>query len=548
MQKISEKYNNILFFNTIFIFLIFILACYLMYVPPLEDTVININPDSIEYSIGAYSLLKGIGYNLQINHQLYPPRYPMGLPLLIVPFYLLLGASLENAVYAIYFFSIMAIMLTYFVAKEVTGNKWAGYLSCLLLSLSPVYIHHSRLIMAEIPSLFFILLIFLLVLKSSKSHSFIFIGMLLAFTIYIAYSNILILIPMLILIHLIKDEFLFKKLLFIFVGFLFTIAPLLIYNYCEFGDFFRAGYHYWASGWHESPNTYRLCYALKPMKHYNYNTGNFIYYIKLILGFNSFFYPFYIPIIFLISSLFCLKKTGLPRSFLIFIIILFLVLFTAYSLYCYQSYRFFILVLPFIFIVVSLFVCDVFIYIKNRRAKRRYLYNIFLFLAMLLIFVNCAQNAIKEKRKFNINNQHVIKIVEWLDSFSEKNAIIISNINGAYLQLKLLKSTSRLQLPYSKNSGEYTYIIAPHKLPKKIDFSLEWDDWVIENGGRYIYSVFANNSVFLQRKLDQGFSVYMEGTYINKEHIKILAKNFKLRPVFTYDRFNIYKLGNNSED
>ena len=90
-----------------------------------------------------------------------------GAPLLlpIALFFSLFGISSFTALLpgAIYLFALGVVI--YMLVKELTGNKWVGLFSVLILLLTPQLFNFGMRVYGEIPTLFFIFLGLLLLLR-----------------------------------------------------------------------------------------------------------------------------------------------------------------------------------------------------------------------------------------------------------------------------------------------------------------------------------------------------------------------------------------------
>ena len=63
-------------------------------------------PDAGEYAISARNLARQRGFTIDVLGHPYPPRYPIGFPLLLAPVYWMPFASLASGIYTVIAFSV----------------------------------------------------------------------------------------------------------------------------------------------------------------------------------------------------------------------------------------------------------------------------------------------------------------------------------------------------------------------------------------------------------------------------------------------------------
>ena len=75
----------------------------------------NLPQDGPDYAIPAVNLLERGRLVVSAYGHDFPPSHPPGMPLLLLPAYILFGHMLGNGIYAILFCSIATVALTYFI-------------------------------------------------------------------------------------------------------------------------------------------------------------------------------------------------------------------------------------------------------------------------------------------------------------------------------------------------------------------------------------------------------------------------------------------------
>ena len=85
--------------RTAWVWIVLLGAALFRYTPPMRAEEELIVPDGVEYAIGGLQLLQGKIPLLRMEGGAYPPRFFFGYSLLTVPFYVLFGRQLGNAVF-----------------------------------------------------------------------------------------------------------------------------------------------------------------------------------------------------------------------------------------------------------------------------------------------------------------------------------------------------------------------------------------------------------------------------------------------------------------
>jgi 4-amino-4-deoxy-L-arabinose transferase-like glycosyltransferase len=349
--------------------LIIALAFVLRYSNPYFLSDLPIVPDSEQYAIGGYNISQGKGFSIYINDLRLPPQYPPGLSLILAPFYRLTGAELHEAIYVILAFSLFSILLCYLFARTVFGAPIA-LLSALLLTVAPLYVGYSQVLISDMVSNSFILLglwlAWLAVTSEGKAPwLWLTAGMSCGFSATLHLLSGITIVPLLVAWWL-KTRGRFRgsvpPLAMLAAGFVIGVSPLLIINRLEFGGIFRTGYDYWER-WGQGQNNFSLLYAIRntAVSEAGDARGNISFFIVHFLGLSwpTLFAP-YFPSVLLLA--FCGAIASVKRnaaagrgvfSFTVMSIsLIFSVLITLFF-YSFQMSKFFLPTVPFVCVLAA---------------------------------------------------------------------------------------------------------------------------------------------------------------------------------------------------
>jgi len=109
------------------------------------------DPDGPEYMAGAVSLAGGEGYTIHVAGKRFPPRYPFGYSLTMVPL-LWLGVEPAMAPLIISFVSALVLLCLVWAGARASGGRTAAGLAVLLLVTTPLFVLLARTPMADLSS------------------------------------------------------------------------------------------------------------------------------------------------------------------------------------------------------------------------------------------------------------------------------------------------------------------------------------------------------------------------------------------------------------
>jgi 4-amino-4-deoxy-L-arabinose transferase-like glycosyltransferase len=108
-------------------------------------------PDALEYEEAARNLASGQGYSLVLDGGHYPPRYPPGFSLLLVPAMWLTGGEHGAGVWMVLASALAGIACLWAIGLRV-GGAASGTAAALLLALAPLHVRWSRAVMSDVPA------------------------------------------------------------------------------------------------------------------------------------------------------------------------------------------------------------------------------------------------------------------------------------------------------------------------------------------------------------------------------------------------------------
>lgn len=360
MKKIAE---------ILLLLLIVLAAIALRYVNPYFLADLPIVPDSAQYATSGYNLAEGKGFCIFINDLKLPPQYPPGFPLMLAPFYRLTGLELHGAIYLILAFSLLSILLCYFLAREVFG-RGAALLAALLLAVSPLYVGYSQVLISDMASNSFIILGLWLAWRAAGRERlspllWLFAGASCGFSASVHLLSGVTVIP-LAAAAVLASGGRFRRLLPVLflsaAGFIAGLSPFLLNNHISFGSVLSTGYDYW-SRWGAGERNFALAYALRntAVSEAGSRTGNIGYYLLHFLGLSwpTLFAP-YFPAVLLLSffgGASCLRgKKEAGRGDFVFTVMtasLTVVLMALLFFYSFQMSKFLLPIVPFVCILAA---------------------------------------------------------------------------------------------------------------------------------------------------------------------------------------------------
>ncbi|HYL60901.1 MAG TPA: glycosyltransferase family 39 protein [Candidatus Acidoferrales bacterium] len=127
-------------------------------------------PDGLEYAAAAANLADGRGPVMHFGGYSYPSRYTEGYPLLLAGASLLLGGSPARLHWVTLAMGLLAIAALYSLTLALFSRVSAA-IAALLLTLSPIFLSYSTLVLSDVPTLTITLLAVLALVRMTEAES-----------------------------------------------------------------------------------------------------------------------------------------------------------------------------------------------------------------------------------------------------------------------------------------------------------------------------------------------------------------------------------------
>jgi len=228
------------------------IAAMALYRSPFNASDLGIVPDSVEYAVAGNRIATDGRYDIVINGQHFPPRYPPWFSLFVLaPTYLILGTEIGNAIYPVTLLAVIGVLAAFMIGRRISGNP-GGLLAAMILLILPGYHQLGREIMTDVPCVALILLQCLVYLRLRSAQCtlpllwFSLAGILAAICGAFRPACYSTLIPFFILAVSSREgrEKLARAIFLVFPG-IVMIATTLRYNAVAIGSPFRSGYNFW---------------------------------------------------------------------------------------------------------------------------------------------------------------------------------------------------------------------------------------------------------------------------------------------------------------
>lgn len=530
MRPLSKSKNTFLLI-IIFAFAI-LLSSIRFYRTPYSASNLDVDPDTVEYVIGAYRIVTNGTYDIVINGNSYPSRYPPFFSLFaIAPTLYLLGLNPGNGTFIILFFCIIGVIAACLIGEKISGH-WGAFWASLLVLALPWYLIMSQQIMTDVPcAAIALLLLFFFIKIHTAQHIqpfyFLIVGIMCSLSASFRFLNAAFALPFLFIIF--QSNQLRKRMniiSYIILPLVSIFCLLLIYNYITFGHPLKTGYHFWSpssSGYNDFYSVINGKYIYNNIKCFvkNDNSKYFILiFLLVLLSYNI--------------ARGCQTKLIIPllKSAALFLIIAMTPILIFHLLYFFHTPRFY---LP-IYVVIAALLGSI-LGACTFRFPPRIIPFLQLFLVVVILFIRLSQPHSQPFRRLAAEN---------IINNTPKSCIVLSAINPAYLEIMisyLSSSNSRWIVPVS-NEVEYASRLLEFNrvkqdiLSKYISSGYPCDELTLEGAKKTLHLTFESNETFLSGILKAGIPVYLESTDVKELYLGIIKQRFILKPVAS----NIFKL------
>jgi 4-amino-4-deoxy-L-arabinose transferase-like glycosyltransferase len=353
------------------------------YLPARWAGDLPVHPDSTEYATAAVNMLRGKGFVFIDHGVAYPPRYPIGFPALLVPFYWLLGPYPGNGLWAVTLSAVGAAAMAYLIARRFVRPPAAAIAGAVFLC-SPIYLHWSQQVMSDFTSVLLataLAMALFVIARRGTFHwgyalLFGFVASLMMLTRIVDALIVLVALGLLVVAawrSRVSVWYAVSGALF----FLLTIGATLVYNHARFGGWATSGYAYWDPRYYRRlHDTFAWTYAVsaKYLQPKQINGPNALAYARALAGFGALFStPVILLALFGATRLVARRGTlSTPqRTVALFLGASALVYLGTYTFYYFQSERFLITLLPAIGVAAAYGVQTIFSRAADRPSRLR---------------------------------------------------------------------------------------------------------------------------------------------------------------------------------
>jgi 4-amino-4-deoxy-L-arabinose transferase-like glycosyltransferase len=271
-------------------------------------------PDGLEYAAAAVNLGKGRGAVLHFGGYTYPSRYTGGYPLFLEIVSRLWDGHFQLFVMGSTLAEALALFLIFLITQELYKRSSAA-IAAIVLTLSPVFITYSSLVMSDVPTLFLTLCAVLALMSATSVEStqwrqlaaWALFGFCAGFSTIMRPTNATILVGLGICVVMVPLErrdiaSLLKAGALVGIGFAIPVAWQLRQNSINLGSPLASGYAWWVPEvYGAGGKTFSVAYLFGPTMPRNPH-GNVIVYFTTLLGLDGmlgdrgdaryFLYPF----------------------------------------------------------------------------------------------------------------------------------------------------------------------------------------------------------------------------------------------------------------
>lgn len=209
-------------------------------------------PDALEYEEAARALADGDGYCLQFDGACWPPRYPPGFSLLLVPAMWLTGGEVGGGIWTVLAWALAGIAGVWALGLATGGPLSAGA-AALLLALAPLHVRWSRAVMSDVPSATALTLLALgsvrLLSGGARPRSWWLLGAAMGLAALLRSTCTLVAAPVLLALaaQWRTEPATTQRLLAFAAGLAAGFLPSALYGLVRFGSPLMSGYDYWVA-------------------------------------------------------------------------------------------------------------------------------------------------------------------------------------------------------------------------------------------------------------------------------------------------------------
>lgn len=498
-----------------FLALILVTSLAVLWITPYDASNLGIS-DSVEYSVGAERMLHEGSYSLSIEGRTYPPRYaPWFSALFIAPAMILTGVTLGNAIWPVLLCGLLGVACAFCVGRRLSGT-WGGILAAFTLLLDPGFRYFSKFPMTDVPAavLTLIVLAYCLVERSAKDArnlSFVPIGVLCSILVSLRMTAAVILLPTLVCAFFSptkKDKV--KRVVAILAPVSFMYAMQVVYQTVTFGAPFRNGYEFWVPWPYEVlSQVFAARYLLENLQTLVLHTPILMFAVLFLAGW---------PVLKEKKEAAFLER----GSFFLFfrLVVWFTIpLVLLYLFYFYSASRFYLPMSVALYVLLGSFIGAFLGEIENHR------------IAALVCLLVIAAGAAGWRSSANVEPPARRIAADLMARHTPANALIITGIDPAYLDLLVLRRTQRTVLPVSRRVEYASKMVAWLPLsfaqPYPADVTGVSREYLFKSGAQdVVESVALDNEPVILDALQAGRPVFIETSALKESELEALTKRY----------------------
>jgi 4-amino-4-deoxy-L-arabinose transferase-like glycosyltransferase len=214
---------------------------------PLSDVEdLRPRPDAVEYEEAARNLRDGEGYCVVVEGGKYPPRYPFGFSMLLVPVLFLWDRGPGSGVVVVIASALLTIVACWRLGHRAGGMAAAAAAAALIAAV-PAHVRSSRVVMSDVPAAAAIAWLAVAILGAGAAgvRTWAAIGAGVGLVASLRTVNHLMLLPAAWVAVAARGAWR-RRLAALAAGAVVGLVPLVAYNVVRFGDPLRSGYDFWS--------------------------------------------------------------------------------------------------------------------------------------------------------------------------------------------------------------------------------------------------------------------------------------------------------------
>jgi 4-amino-4-deoxy-L-arabinose transferase-like glycosyltransferase len=423
-------------------------------------------PDHVEYALGAVNLLERGQYGITLGGVDHPPRYPFGYSAFFVaPVLAVTELEPRHAVYASFVCALGVVLLVWHLARRYFSEATAAA-SVGVLLLFPLFVKYATEVFAEQAVVLLVLAVLALTLRwmprsaaSVQGKAILWqpvvLGVLIGSAAAVKFSLGLLVLVALAWTVTGKRIQRWAGAGVLLLGFAAGLAPLLMYNAARFGSPLRSGYHYWCSIPYDFPSlVFSAEYLVRPVRgngpgnlmHYLVPAGEAPQFRAVELAFEVAFWTLAAA-----GTALAWRRRGEMQGWNYSGIALLagVLFFAFYGVYFFQDARF---LLPVYVALVPVVVwgAERLLHSPPALVKSR-CFGILLLAGVCGVTWGLGPRWSRASQEWPRKLRRARNtLVDWCETGLPQDALVISNLDGAFVEYYLLRGTQRSFLPLDR--------------------------------------------------------------------------------------------------